>query len=89
MSRIVNTYHFSLPAFDILGRVGSSSLLAVLTRDVADQYACYIAIVETDHLDYDAARERMAEKVAASGVKQTWKQALAYFPCIPEDQYRR
>ena len=75
---ILNT---SVNAFLSIGT--DAEVRAVLTQDATGQKAVYVGIVwwgyDTDKAD---------QQIAANGSKQTYTQALAYFPGLKFENYR-
>jgi hypothetical protein len=85
---VINTYHIGVYTRQTSKDVG---FLAVLTEDASGQLAVYIGIsgnLDPDSDGYSGHRDSAAEYIAAKGNKQTYKQALYYFPSIRESEYR-
>ena len=85
---IVNTYHLGVPSM-----VEGASLLAVLMGDTSEgtgrDYRVYVGIVSLDagSSDYQKQRNAAAEWISRRGQKLTYREAIGYFPNIPEILY--
>ena len=85
--KVVNTYIPGIPS-----QIPEAYLMTVLTQGDCGNFACYIGIVSLPPAtadDYAELREQRADFLATHGAKQSHKQALAYYPQVPEDQYRK
>ena len=85
--KIINTYHFGV-SFGTKAKI-----LAVLLSD-GKRFVSYMGVCElpaADAKNYDAEREAMAERIAATGQKLNWKQADAFFRSagLTEENYNR
>ena len=87
---IINTY---CPCFPT--QSPGATFMAVLTQGSAKDFAVYVGIVNLrepkgaqDEV-YEGQRVDAAHWVAAHGSKQTYKEALAFFPRLTEKEYRR
>lgn len=63
----------------------------VLTEDAVGQFKVYVGIVQLptpDHPMYDQSRKAAESWVHGHGSPLTWKQAVGWFPFIPEEKYR-
>lgn len=80
---ICNTYCPAVPTFGV-----KAEFMAVCTRDDNGQYAVYIGLVPAGTANDTQRREEASWLIAGSGSKQTYKNALHYFPVLAEDDYR-
>lgn len=76
MMKIINTYNISIPSEEQHKKGCSEVLTAVLTQDQQGLFAVYIGIGSDDF-------------ILKHGLKQSYKEALNYFPMLNEKEYRR
>ena len=81
--KILNDYYINLPS-----PYGRPTLCAVLTEDDIGQRAVYISIAPDGTAEDEVLRYRFNEWTASAGAKQSYKQALYYFPMLREATYR-
>lgn len=85
--KVVN---YTMPAYPrICGASQRTYFMAALTQDEEGLYAVYAAMVGADDLEDDGALRVKAETVGHLDVKLTYKKALAYFPSLKQENYRR
>ena len=73
--KIENTYNLSIPT-EGTDEFTTTRLTAVLTKDCQGRNAVYIGIGSPDF-------------IIEHGLKQSYREALSYFPGLEEGEYRR
>ena len=88
---VINTYAQTIPHVLTTGHVTNDTLahFAVLTQDETGQYAVYCAVVDLLCVTDEELRAVLAQQVAHKGIKQSYRDAVKYFPNVERDEYRR
>jgi hypothetical protein len=71
----------------IAGNSDATALCAVLAEDAGGDYAVYVGIVPSSHIDLGKAQ--IENWIAGHGAKQTFRDAAYYFRGLDESKYRR
>lgn len=87
MGEIIKSY---MPVFPCRAEIECQPMF-VLTQDVVGQFKVYVGIVQLpnpEHPNYDQSRKAAESWVHAHGAPLTWRQAVGWFPFLPEEEYR-
>jgi hypothetical protein len=99
--KVINTEVQSLPKFGVRDDVNLMAVLVETSDGLLAVYLAHVSIIRFDDLEpcimSDSSKalnvaaqiEKAKQFTMSSGWKQSYSQALAYFPTLKADEYRR